>query len=265
MAMAVVSHTPRHIARSRAVLSSTPLVLGRWRHYGATMTAFFTPRLFGFLKELRDHNDREWFKTNQDRFEEDVRGPALDFISEFSEPLLGVSEHFTADARKVGGSLFRIQRDTRFAKDKTPYKTHVGIHFRHVATKDDVHAPGFYLHLEPGGSFAALGLWQPATSDATAIRRAIVDDPGGWKRAAHGKPFAELYGSLEGESLKRPPRGFDPDHPLIDDLRRKDFIASTRLRQSDVTSPAFLDLYTRTVRAGAPFMGFLCRAVGLRF
>ncbi len=229
------------------------------------MTRFFTPHLFRFLRELKEHNDREWFKANQDRFEEHVRGPALDFISDFSERLYAVSEHFTADARKVGGSLFRIQRDTRFSKDKTPYKTHVGIHFRHVATRDDVHAPGFYLHLEPGASFAALGLWHPATADANAIRRAIVEDPAGWKKAAYGKRFADLYGELEGESLKRPPRGFDPDQPSIEDLKRKDFIASARLRQSDITSTSFLRIYGDTVKAGVPFMRFLTEAVGLRF
>lgn len=229
------------------------------------MTRFFTPHLFRFLRELKENNDREWFKANQDRFEEHVRGPALDFISEFSEPLYGISEHFTADARKVGGSLFRIQRDTRFSKDKTPYKTHVGIHFRHVATRDDVHAPGFYLHLEPGASFAALGLWHPATADANAIRRAIVEDPAGWKKAAYGKRFTDLYGKLEGESLKWPPRGFDPDQPSIEDLKRKDFIASARLRQSDITSASFLRIYGDTVKAGVPFMRFLTEAVGLRF
>jgi uncharacterized protein (TIGR02453 family) len=230
------------------------------------MPSFFTPRTFAFLRELAANNDRSWFTANKDRFETDVREPALRFIEEFSEPLRAVSPHFVADARKVGGSLFRIHRDTRFSKDKTPYKTHVGIHFRHVVTADDVHAPGFYLHIEPGGaSFAAVGLWRPSTADAAAIREAIADDPAGWRRAAHRGRFAATYGSLEGESLKRPPRGFDADHPLIDDLRRKDFIASTRLRQSDVTSPEFLDLYTATAKDAVPFMRFLCGALGLGF
>lgn len=229
------------------------------------MPRFFTPSTFAFLRELAASNEREWFKANQHRFEERVRGPALDFIEEFAEPLLKVSPHFVADPRKVGGSLFRIQRDTRFSKDKTPYKTHVGIHFRHVATRDDVHAPGFYLHLEPGGSYAALGLWHPSSADATAIREKMVEDPAGWKRAAHGKRFKETYGELEGESLKRPPRGVDPDHHLMEDLKRKDFIASTRLRQRDITGNGFMDQYTATVRTGAPFMKYLCEALGLGF
>lgn len=226
---------------------------------------FFSPHLFAFLRDLVDNNDREWFKANQDRFEETVREPALDFIEEFAEPLLKISPHFTADPRKVGGSLFRIQRDTRFSKDKTPYKTHVGIHFRHVATKDDVHAPGLYLHLEPRGSFAALGLWRPSTAHAYAIRERIADDPAAWKKAAHGKRFRDLYGDLEGDSLKRPPRGFDADHPLIDDLKRKDFIASTRLTQSQVTSDDFMKTYVGTVKAGVPLIRYLTEAIGLSF
>jgi len=234
--------------------------------YRRAMPRFFTPTTFAFLRELDDNNDREWFKTHQERYEEHVRGPALDFIEEFAEPLLKISPHFVADARKVGGSLFRIQRDTRFSKDKTPYKTQIGIHFRHVATRDDVHAPGFYLHVEPGGgSFAAVGLWRPSTADATAIRTAIGDDPARWKRVTGATRFTEVYGGLEGESLKRPPRGFDPDHPLIDDLKRKDFIASSRLRQADVTSADFLADYTNRMKAGAPLMEFLCGALGLGF
>lgn len=229
------------------------------------MAAHFTPALFAFVRDLATNNDREWFKANQERFEEVVRRPALDFIGDFAEPLYSVSPHFVADPRTVGGSLFRIQRDTRFGADKTPYKTHVGIHFRHVATRDDVHAPGFYLHLEPRGSYAALGLWRPATADAYAVRTAIADDPAGWRSAAHGTAFRRAYGELEGESLVRAPKGFDPEHPLIDDLKRKDFIASHRLTQAEVTSARFLDLYAASVRTGAPFMRYLCHALGLAF
>jgi uncharacterized protein (TIGR02453 family) len=229
------------------------------------MARYFTPKLFAFIRDLKENNDRDWFKAHQDLFEEHVREPALRFIEDFSDPLLKVSEHFTADGRKVGGSLFRIQRDTRFSKDKTPYKTHVGIHFRHVATRDDVHAPGFYLHLEPAGSWAALGLWRPSTEHAYAIREGIAADPAGWKRAAYGKKFVGLYGALEGESLKRPPRDFDPEHPLIEDLKRKDFIASTRFRQSDVTKDGFMEQYLATIKTGVPLMRYLCEAIDVGF
>ncbi|MCB2224807.1 MAG: DUF2461 domain-containing protein [Actinobacteria bacterium] len=229
------------------------------------MARHFTPRLFAFLKDLREHNDRAWFQANQARFEEDVREPALRFIEDVSGPLLKVSEHFTADARKVGGSLFRIQRDTRFSSDKSPYKTQVGIQFRHVATRADVHAPGYYLHLEPGNCFAGVGLWHPSTEHAYAIRHKIADEGAAWKRATRSARFTGAYGGLQGESLVRPPRGFDDGHPLIDDLKRKDFLATARLTQKQVTSDGFLEEYLAAVKTATPFMRFLCEAIGVGF
>ena len=104
------------------------------------MPRHFTPKMFSFLRDLADNNDREWFAANKDRYETDVREPALDFIEDFADRLLKISPNFSADPRKQGGSMFRIHRDTRFSKDKTPYKIHTGMQFRHVATKDDVHA-----------------------------------------------------------------------------------------------------------------------------
>ena len=192
-----------------------------------------------------------------------MRLPALAFIEDLAEPLLAISPHFTADPRRLGGSLFRIQHDTRFAKDKTPYKTHTGIHLRHVATRDDVHAPGFYLHLEPGNCFAALGLWQPATAHAQAIRQAVAGRSEAWVNATRRPPFSPVYAMGEGNPLLRPPQGFGPDHPLLDDLKRRDFTASTRLTQARVTAPGFLDDYAGMMRAGLPFMRFLCEALRL--
>src|SRR6266513_330706 len=164
-------------------------------------TRSFSPALFSFLKELRDNNTREWFAENKTRYVEHVQEPAIQFIADFAPFLEKVSPNFRADARPVGGSLFRIHRDIRFSRDKTPYKTHVGIHFRHRSA-GDVHAPGFYLHLEPGGAFAAAGIWRPDTAGQRAIRQAIVDDAATWKRVTGGV-FAKTY-RLEGESLKRP-------------------------------------------------------------
>ena len=133
---------------------------------------YFTPKLFGFLRELAENNDREWFKAHQDEYEQYVREPALEFITDFAKPLEKISPHFVADSRTVGGSLFRIQRDTRFSKDKTPYKTNVGIQFRHEFGRD-VHAPGFYLHLEPDNVFMGAGMWHPDGGSLKRIRDAI--------------------------------------------------------------------------------------------
>lgn len=124
----------------------------------ATNNPYISPKLFRFFRDLKKNNDREWFEDNKQRYEDDVRGPLLAFIDDFAEPLYRISPHFRADARKVGGSLFRIFRDVRFSKDKTPYKTHAGVHFRHENAKD-AHAPGLYLHLEPGEVFMGAGIW----------------------------------------------------------------------------------------------------------
>jgi len=224
---------------------------------------YFTSKLFGFLRELAENNDREWFKAHQDEYEQYVREPALEFITDFAVPLKKISENFVADSRTVGGSLFRIQRDTRFSKDKTPYKLNTGMQFRHRAGKD-AHAPGFYMHLQPGECFVGVGLWRPESKVAYLIRDAIADDPTRWKRVTRSKRFTEAF-EMGGDSLQRPPRGFGAEHPLLEDLKRKDFIASTPVTQKSITSDHFMEDFTDLCKRSAPFMRFLCDAVGVPF
>lgn len=224
---------------------------------------YFTPASFAFLKELAAHNERSWFQENKERYERDVRGPALSFVADFAPRLKKISPHFRADPRPVGGSLFRIYRDTRFSKDKSPYKTHTGLQFRHDQGKD-AHCPGFYLHVEPGNCFVGVGIWHPDGPTTRAIREAIVEDPTGWKRASRGRRFLDSF-TLSGDRLKRPPRGFDPEHPLVDDLMWKDFIAVSRLTRKTVTGADFMDVFAELCRAGAPFVRYLCKAVGVPF
>jgi uncharacterized protein (TIGR02453 family) len=225
----------------------------------ATTQAVFGPELFEFLADLRENNDRKWFAANKNRYEQHLLEPALDFIEAFAPRLEKISPHFRADPRPSGGSLFRIYRDTRFSKDKSPYKTNVGIHFRHERARD-AHAPGYYLHIGPDEVFAGGGIWHPDTEAATRIREAIVDDPQRWKRAAHGGAFAKVL-ELGGESLKRVPSWADPAHPFGDDLKRKDFFGSTRLSEDNVVAPGFVDEYAGICRAAAPLMRFLCDAL----
>ena len=226
-------------------------------------TPHFTPSLFAFLRELSRNNNREWFLANKARYERDVRDPLLRFIEDFAPHLRRISPHFVADPRPVGGSLFRIYRDTRFSRDKRPYKTVAAAQFRHEQGKD-VHAPGFYLHLEPGNVFAGAGLWHPDAETLRAVRDAIVERPGAWKRAVSGKTFRERF-ELGGNALKRPPRGYDPEHPLIDDVKRKDFVAMTAFAASEVFEPDFLERYAEVSRRTRPFMRFLTGAVGMSF
>lgn len=226
----------------------------------------FSAAMFAFLRELEANNHRTWWEENKSRYNTVVRDPALDFITDFGTRLARISPHFTADSRTVGGSLMRPYRDTRFSRDKTPYKVNVGIQFRHEEGKD-IHAPGFYLHLEPGSCFAGVGLWHPETAVARAIRQTIHDDPEGWAKATKHKGFTDTWSMDpdDDELLKRVPPGLDPAHPHADDLRMKSFIAGASLTQKRVTSPDFdHDLASMFARA-SDYTRFLCNALGLPF
>jgi uncharacterized protein (TIGR02453 family) len=223
----------------------------------------FTPALFRFLEELAGNNDREWFTAQQARYEADLREPALSFIMDFTPRLAKISPHFRADPRRSGGSLFRIHRDVRFSRDKSPYKTYTGIQFRHEAGRD-AHAPGFYLHLQPGSCFAGAGIWHPDGPTLLAIREAIVEDHEGWRKATTAKGFARAF-ERQGERLTRVPKGFDPSHPAADDLRWKDHIGVAALSDAEVTAPGFLDAFAARCQASVPYMSWLCKATGQPF
>ncbi len=226
-------------------------------------SSHFSPALFRFLRELKAHNDVRWFQENRPRYEQDVKAPLLAFIADFAVPLRRISRHFVADPRPSGGSMFRIHRDTRFSPDKSPYKVHAAAHFRHVKGKD-VHAPGFYLHLEPGSVFVAAGIWHPEAGALGTLRDAIVREPSRWRRILGARAFRDGM-LLEGDSLSRPPRGYDADHPLVEDLKRKDFIATRGFSQEEACSPGFLDGVAAAYRTCAPLVRFLTEALRLEF
>jgi uncharacterized protein (TIGR02453 family) len=225
--------------------------------------AYFSPKLFKFIRELKTNNNRDWFQANKPRYESDVKEPLLAFIGDVGPHLQKISKSTIADPRPVGGSMFRIYRDVRFSKDKSPYKTQASAWFKHAQGKD-VHAPGFYLHLEPGNVFAGAGIWHPDSKTLGEIRDAIVDDPAKWKRMKAGKTFKSLC-SLQGDTLIRPPKGYDPDHPLIEDLKRKDFTVLIPLTQKAATSADFLDQFVKACKAASPLNKFLCGAIGLNW
>lgn len=223
----------------------------------------FNASLFEFLDELADHNNRPWFLENKRRYETDVLEPCLAFIREFRPRLAKISRAFVASDQRVGGSLMRIYRDQRFVKDGAPYKTNVGIQFRHEAGAD-VHAPGFYVHIAPDECFLALGVWRPDAASLALIRQAIVDRPAGWRRVRGDARFGRTF-ELQGDRLQRPPRGIPADHPLLEDLKRKDFIAVADLTERDVLNRRFLDRVADAFTAGRPLVRFLCEALRLAF
>ncbi|UCE90273.1 MAG: DUF2461 domain-containing protein [Pseudomonadota bacterium] len=227
------------------------------------MARYFTEDTLAFLHSLARNNRRDWFDANKPRYEAMVRTPALQFIADMADELVLISPHFLAQPRKVGGSLMRVHRDVRFAKDKRPYKTNIGIQFRHEQGKD-VHAPGFYVHIEPGECFVGVGIWRPDPKALGKIRDVIAEHPAKWRAATSAKAFNKHY-ALRGESLSRPPRGYAKDHPLIDDLKRKDFIAIAPMDDVHMLDARVKTRVVDRFKAADDYMQFLCAALALRY
>jgi uncharacterized protein (TIGR02453 family) len=227
-------------------------------------TAFqrFDPSLFEFLEQLAEHNNRHWFQANKGRYDSEVFEPATAFIRAFAPRLKEISPYFVAGDRRVGGSLMRVYRDTRFFGGE-PYKTNVGIQFRHQQGRD-IHAPGFYVHIAPDECFLAVGMWRPDADSLRRIRLAIVERPRRWQQARDDKTFRRRF-DLEGGALRRPPRGFAADHPHIEDLKRTDFLGLQGLDEQDVLAPSFLRRVAASFAAARPFVRFLCDALKIPY
>jgi uncharacterized protein (TIGR02453 family) len=226
-------------------------------------TTYFTIATFKFLRDLAANNNRAWFAANKPRYENVLRQPFLQLITDLQVPIARISPHYRADPRPQGGSLFRIHRDTRFANDKTPYKSWAGARLAHERRRE-IEAPSFYLHIQPRDCFAGGGIWHPESSTLRKIREFLADNPVAWKKATHGNAFRERF-EFWGESLTRPPRGFDPEHELVEDLKRKNFAAGhafpDALACSDELMPSVVDTFKRI----APMIDYLCAAVELEF
>ncbi|WP_018294936.1 DUF2461 domain-containing protein [Mariprofundus ferrooxydans] len=225
------------------------------------MAESFSQDTMAYLEALAANNNRDWFNENKQRYEQYVREPALSFIEAVGERLPEFSPYFRADARKMGGSLMRVYRDSRFSKDKTPYKTNIGIQFRHEAGKD-VHAPGYYLHISPSECFIGAGIWHPPADALLKIRQFIADEPDLWLAARDDEAFSRWF-YLDGDSLKTAPRGFDKTHPLIEDIRRKDFIGISDIAPVLIEQADLADIACDYFTSAAPLMRFLCRALRL--
>ncbi len=222
----------------------------------------FSPDTFAYLDALAFNNERAWFEAHRSDYERLVREPALALIRDMERVVKGISPHYVAEAKKVGGSLMRVYRDTRFGADKTPYKTNVGIQFRHEAHRD-VHAPGFYVHLAADGCFIGVGCWRPEPDDLARIRARIAERPKDYAKAVEKGAIEGMVPA--GDSLIRVPRGFSPEHPLAADIKRKDFLLSRDLDPDLYLNAALIDLLAVKFAATAPYMAFLCAAVGARF
>jgi uncharacterized protein (TIGR02453 family) len=211
------------------------------------MDHVFDKELFTFLKALARNNNREWFQENKERYERCLKRPLAAFAEELAPRLARIAPGY--DHPRV----FRIHRDVRFAKDKSPYKTQASVQFQRAFADRDVHQPGFYVHLSPGECFVGAGSWAPDAAALARIRAAIVAKPTAWA------PLAKL--PLWGESYARPPKGVDPEHRFVEDLKRKHFLTWVDFEEKAAIGPGLIGLVERICKKSAPLVAFLDRAL----
>lgn len=224
----------------------------------------FPTDLITFLEQLSKNNNREWFAENKQRYRDSIQIPMSNFIMALAPGLDRTANCFTADPRLNGGSMFRIYKDARYSKNKPPFKTNVGCQFRHEAGKN-AHAPGFYLHIEPGNSFIGGGIYRPDSSALLKIRTAIAENPEKWNQVIHDKEMKKQYGEVSGESLKRPPRGFSAEHRHIEHLKKKTFFVIKPLEAKQLYSGNFVQQAEDLFQSASPLMRFLTEAVELPY
>ncbi|MFN0111006.1 MAG: DUF2461 domain-containing protein, partial [Blastocatellia bacterium] len=183
-------------------------------------------------------------------------------IAAFRPRLSAISPFLIADPKPNGGSMLRLHRDLRFSKSKDPYKARAAAYFWHQSGKENT--PGIYLHLDPEHCFLGIGLWRPATPIRRAVTDAIANRSDDWKAATTNRQFKAKL-KFEGESLINLPKQYSPDHPLAEDLRRKDFIVTAYFTRQQVCAKDFLDRVESLCQLSQPFTQFLAKSAGLKW
>jgi uncharacterized protein (TIGR02453 family) len=227
----------------------------------------FCKRSLTFFRQLARNNEKAWFEAHREEYENEVRAPMRELIEE-------LDVRFARFAPEIGGdpkrSMFRINRDIRFSKDKSPYKTHAAAWFHHrnaarsVGSEADAGSAGYYFHLEPGGrSLLGAGLWMPPRPQLNKLREAIADDPKKFDRIVRSLP--SRFDGLDDESaLKRMPRGYAEDHPAAKWLKYQSFTTGRTLTDAQVTSKSLPDLLAKEFAAVLPLVRWLNETLGFR-
>lgn len=222
------------------------------------MERFIHPDTFGFLSEIRENNNREWFQEHREDYERAWQN-LKDFTQAVIQGLAETDRYITADI-PVSKCVFRIYRDTRFSKDKTPYKTWLGAGISTAGRK--LNGPEYYLHIQPGNSFVAGGYWRPEKDHLAAIRQEIDYNGGQLEEILATPAFTDHCRLDRDEVLKRPPAGYGEDSPYIDLLKLRSFTVSERLADDVLSAPDGLDTVLAAFRRMYPFKLFLHEALG---
>lgn len=206
-----------------------------------------------FLRDLKKNNDRDWFKARKSLYEEAVKAPMTELVLALGEDFEKFAPEYLTDPKKA---IYRIYRDTRFSKNKAPYKTHVAASFNHKALAKHA-AAGFYFHLSPDEILMGGGVYMPGSAELLAIRRHISANPVAYGAVVSNRTFKRYFGEVTGERLVRPPKGFPPDDPAIETLKQKQFLASENLDPELALSPKLLPELSKRFKALAPLIDYL--------
>ncbi len=206
-----------------------------------------------FFRQLTKNNNRDWFQANKDTYTEFVREPTIALVEAVNAKLERFAPEYVADPKKA---LTRINRDVRFSKDKSPYNTNLSVRFPRQGSPKDGSA-GFYFRVSPKGMEVVAGTYMPANPPLNALRGHIAENHKAFERILKRPKFKELLSELQGDCLKRVPRGFDPEHPAGDLLRHKQFYVYAKLPVATATSSAVLKELTDRFRSATPFVEFL--------
>ncbi len=228
----------------------------------------FTAASLRFLRDLARNNKKPWFEAHRDDYETHIRVPMRALIEEVDVRFARFAPELTGDPKR---SMFRIYRDIRFSKDKSPYKTHAACWFRHnaadarVGGDAEAGSAGLYFHLQPRKSFVGAGIWMPPRPSLDKIRDAIADDPTAFGRIIESAAARRRFGGLDDEAmLKRMPRGFSEDHPAARWLRYQSFTIGRQLSDREVLSSRLADGLEKDFRLMLPLVRWLNGALGLR-
>lgn len=218
----------------------------------------FSPKAISFLRQLAKNNQREWFQPRKAQFDEFVRRPMVVLVTQINDDLRKFAVDYVAN--DPGRAIYRIYRDTRFSKDKTPYKTHISAHFQHRQLPKN-RAAGFYFAVSPVGVEIAGGIYMPGPEELAAVREGIAKKPAAFEKLIRQPALVRKLGPIQGDTLSRVPKAYPPDHPATDWLRKKHFYCDVTLDPSHALKPGLRKTVVDSFKLLMPVVDYFNHAV----
>lgn len=220
----------------------------------------YDPKAISFLKSLKRNNRREWFQPRKEKYEELIKFPTQDLISDLAVICAKDLPNVIFDPKK---SLYRIYRDVRFSNDKSPYKTHVAASFALRGAGKKSEGPGYYFHVEPGEVFVGAGVYMPSSEQTRKFRAFVIEHSKEYLAVVNSKSFKKNFGEIQGDKLKTTPRGIDENHPMIEHLKHKQFFIHCTLPEKDAFNPMLPQKVAKKFIAMKDFVEMLEKAFAL--